>query len=1065
MKHRFLSTLVLALAFAAHMTAQTTGTVGGKVVDENGEPVIGAQIQVKGSKSGTVTDVDGNFTLPTAKRGDIIVINFLGMGTQTLKAAPNMKISLQPENFKLDEVIVVAFGEQKKSSFTGSAGVVNADNISLRPVNNVAEALSGQVAGVQMYKSSGDPSATPTFLIRGISSINASVTPLIVVDGAPFAGSWNDINPNDVASITVLKDAASNALYGARGANGVIMVTTKNPQKGKTVVTLDAKWGWTSRASQEYDMITDPGQYYEMQYAAVYRNNIASGMTPYAAHVSANSSILGSDASSGGLGYNCFSVPDGQYLIGDNGKLNPNATLGNVVEYNGKKYTILPDDWLDEAMRSTLRQEYNFNVNGGNDAAQVYASLGYLKEPGIAYGAEMERYTARMKTTLKANDWLKIGGNVNYAHTESDAAGSNSGYNVFYAASRVAPIYPLYIRDGEGNIMTDANGKMYDYGNGTNAGLTRQSVQKEINSLQEDLLQTRNTVANSFSLTGFADITPTFVKGLKVTLNGTVSDYEYRYTSTYQPFYGWSAAAYPEGYVGKYHYRSYAYNLQQLVNYTRSFGNHNMTLLLGHENNQSTTEDVSAARTGMYSYFQNQELSGAIKDDSGTSSQSKYNTEGYFFRGMYDYDGKYYGQMSYRRDASSRFHPDNRWGNFYSFGGAWIVTKESWMEKSSQWLDMLKLKFSLGQQGNDGIGDNRYMNLYEIRNSNGETAITISTKGNPDITWETNTNVNVGAEFALFGNRLTGSIEYFYRKTTDMLSYVYFPKSYGYDGRYENVGDMVNKGVEISLGYDLVRNKNLTWNVNLNATHYRNEIVKLNPENKNAVLDGHPGYTSAYNFYGEGLPIYSWRMPKYAGVAEDGQSMWYRTDADGNLTTTKTYSQATYYCCGDPTPDLYGGFGTTLNWNGFDMAVSFSYSVGGKVIDYGYQNLMACPSGSGGVGYNFHKDLLNAWSEENATSNIPRLQFGDSYANSMSDRFLADGSWLNLQNISLGYTLPSKLTNQWGLGKVRVYATADNVWLWTKRQGLDPRTSSTGEPGTENYSFTRTISGGITLQF
>ncbi len=1055
---------MLVVAFVGHMTAQTTGTVGGKVVDENGEPVMGAQIQLKGSKAGTVTDIDGNFTLPKAKRGDIIVINFLGMGTQTLKAAPNMKISLQPENINLDEVIVVAFGEQKKSSFTGSAGVVNADDISLRPVNNVAEALSGQVAGLQMYKTSGDPSSTPTFLIRGISSINAEVEPLIVVDGAPFAGSWTDINPNDVASISVLKDAASTALYGSRGANGVIMVTTKNPQKGKTIITLDAKWGSVSRASQEYDMITDPGQYYEMQYAAVYRKNIANGMTTYAAHTNANSTITGNSASVGGLGYNCYTVPEGQYLIGDNGKLNPNAKLGNVMTYKGKQYTITPDDWLDEAMRTTLRQEYNVSVNGGNDAAQIYTSLGYLDEPGIAYGSGMERYTARLKATMKANEWLKIGSNVNYAHTVSDMANSSSGYNVFYAVNRIAPIYPLYIRDGQGNIMTDANGQMYDYGDGSNAGLIRPMVLKDVNPLKDDRIQTDNMVTNSFSLTGFADITPTFVKGLKITLNGTVSDYEYRYTNTTQPFYGQSASNNPGGYVRKYHYRSYAYNLQQLVNYTHSFGNHNMTLLLGHESNQSTVEDIDASRTGLYSFYDNQELSGAIKENSGTSSQSKYNTEGYFFRGMYDYDGKYYGQLSYRRDASSRFHPDNRWGDFYSFGGAWIISKETWMESSKKWLDMLKLKVSFGQQGNDGIGNNRYMDLYEIRNSNGETAITVSSKGNPDITWETNTNVNAGVEFAMLGNRLTGSIEYFYRKTTDMLSYVYFPKSYGYDGRYENVGDMVNKGIEVALGYDVIRTKDLTWNVNLNATHYRNEIVKLNPQNKNATLDGHGGYVSSFNFYGEGLPIYSWRLPKYAGVAEDGQSMWYVTDADGNLGTTTSYEYATYYHCGDPTPDLYGGFGTTLAWKGIDLGVSFSYSIGGKVFDYGYKNLMASPSSST-VGYNFHKDLLNAWSEENATSNIPRLQFGDDDSNGASDRFLTDGSWLSLQNISLGYTLPSTLTNRWGLGKVRIYATADNVWLWTKRQGLDPRTSSTGQPGTENYSFTRTISGGITLQF
>lgn len=787
-------------------------------------------------------------------------------------------------------------------------------------------------------------------------------------------------------------------------------------------------------------------------------------MTPYAAHVAANKSIISSDTSNGGLGYLCYAVPDGQYLIGDNGKLNPNATLGNRVYYKGKVYTVTPDNWLDESMRHTLRQEYNVSVNGGNDAAQMYASLGYLNEPGIAYGSGIKRYTAHLKSTLKANEWLKVGGNVNYAHTNTDQAGSNSGYNVFYAASRVAPIYPLYIRDGEGNIMTDQNGKMCDYGDGAVNGLVRSVVAKQINSLKDDQLQTNNSVANSFSLAGFADITPTFVKGLKLTLNGTVSDYEYRYTSTYQPFYGWGAMSYPEGQVSKSHSRTFATNFQQLINYAHSFGDHNMTLLFGHENSTSTDEGVSATRSGMFSYFDNQELSGAIKVQDGSSNQSKYNTEGYFFRGMYDYDGKYFAQASYRCDASSNFAPGHRWGSFYSFGGAWILTKEKWMESSKGWLDMLKVKASFGQQGNDGIGSNLYRDLYVVRNNNGEVAVTVSSKGNPNITWETNTNVNAGVEFGMFNNRLTGSLEYFYRKTTDMLCYVYYPKSYGYDGIYDNVGDMVNKGVELSLSYDAIRTKDLVWNINLNATHYRNKIVSLNPDNINSTLEGHGGYVSEFYFYGEGLPMYTWRMPKYAGVAEDGQSMWYVTDEQGNTTTTTTYNDATDYNCGNPTPDIYGGFGTSVNFKGFDLAFNFSYSIGGKVLDEGYRNLMGSPT-STSLGYNFHKDVLKAWSEDNTSSNIPRFQFGDDYSNSTSDRFLTNGSWLSLNNINLGYTFPKVWSSKLGFSKMRVYASADNVCLWTKRKGLDPRTSSAGSPGTENYSFTRTISAGITLQF
>lgn len=476
---------------------------------------------VKGSKTGTVTDIDGKFSLPSAKKGEAIVITYLGMDSQTLKAAPGMKVSMHSQDRQLDEVIVVAYGEQKKSSFTGSAGVVDADKIAVRQVTNVVDALNGQVAGVQMINTSGDPSSTPTIRVRGISSINAGQDPLIVVDGAPYYGSWSDINPADVASVTVLKDAASNALYGARGANGVIMITTKNPQVGKTVITVDAKWGSNSRGSQTYDMISDPGQYYETHYKSLYNYYTnGKGMSAYAAHVAANNAIGGS-SEKGGLGYICYNVPEGQYLIGDNGKLNPNATLGNKISYNGKDYTISPDDWLKAAYRNTLRQEYNMNVNGGNDNSQFYASLGYLDNPGIAYGSQFKRYTARLKATYKANEWLKVGGNVNYAHTvtdnatEVDSDGNNSTTNTFYMVNTIAPIYPLYLRDGNGNIMTDDNGKIYDYGNGMNAGLNR-PVLSQLNLLKDDQLQASHSVGNTFGINGFADITPTFVKGLKI---------------------------------------------------------------------------------------------------------------------------------------------------------------------------------------------------------------------------------------------------------------------------------------------------------------------------------------------------------------------------------------------------------------------------------------------------------------------------------------------------------------------------------------------------------------------
>ncbi len=1063
MKFKVLAASLL-LAASCHLMAQNAGSVGGTVTDESGEPVIGAQVTVKGSNAMALTDADGHFILKGVKSGQEVVINYLGMETQTVKASPNMKVSMRSQDRQLDEVIVVAYGEQKRSSFTGSAGVVGDDKIANRQVTNVMDALDGQVAGVQMIKTSGDPTATPTIHVRGISSINAGNEPLIVVDGSPYYGAWSDINPADVASMTVLKDAASNALYGARGANGVILITTKRPQQGRTTITLDAKWGSNSRASETYDVVSNPGQYYEMFYRALYNYNVNSlGLSAANAHVQANEKMVNTVAN-GGLGYVCFTYPQNEYLIGTNGKLNPHATLGRTYTgSDGKQYTVTPDDWVKEAYRNTLRQEYNANINGGNDVAQFYASLGYLNDPGIAYGSAYERYTARMKATYKANDWLKVGGNINYVHSNTDYASTSSGTSTFYIVNRIAPIYPVYVRDGQGNIMRDANGKMYDYGDSNIADLVRPVLSSQ-NPLKDDQLQTKESISNSIYLNGFAEITPTWVKNLKITVNGTVSDYEYRYTETEQPFYGWGLMNHPTGSLSKYHYRYYTVNFQQLANYTRSFGNHNMTLLLGHENYRQTDENVGATRQNMFSFYSNHELSGAIKEISSSSNQTKYNTEGYFFRGMYDYDGTYFGQVSYRRDASSRFHPDHRWGNFYSVGGAWIVTKEKWLASTKSWLNELKLKASFGQQGNDNIGDYRYMDTYSIENSNGSLGLTLNNVGNPNITWETNTNVNVGIEFQALKNRLRGSIEYFYRKTTDMLSFVSVPLSEGYAGFYSNVGDMSNKGVEVDLTFDAVSNKDLVWTVNLNATHYRNKITYLYDDNKTNTLDGHPGYVDTSKFYGEGLPIYTWRLKKYAGVDESGQSTWYKTEEDGTVSRTANWSDASYYACGAPHPDLYGGFGTSLSYKGFDFTVNFAYSIGGKVYDSNYQILMASPSTST-LGQSFHKDLLKAWSADNTSSNIPRWQYNDTFANYTSDRFLTDGSYLSLQNINLGYTIPKKWAAAIGMTKVKVYAAADNVYLWTKRKGLDPRTSFTGTPSTEQYSFVRTISGGVTLQF
>lgn len=1064
--------LFLAMMMAIGTVLAQTHSASGKVVDENNEPVIGASVMIKGTNKGTKTDLDGQFEVKGLRTNDRLEVSYIGMKTKTVVPKAAMKIVLESDNQILDEVMVVAYGEQKKSSFTGSAGVVDTKKLEQRQVTNVMDALQGNVAGLQAYSNSGAPDANPTFRIRGISSINAGNNPLIILDGAPYDGEWNSINPSDVASVTVLKDAASNALYGARGANGVIIVTTKKGDKSRTTISLDMKVGSSSRASKRYETVDDPAQYIEMNYRGLYNYYLAKGQSAYAAHANANSALWKS-SSEGGLGYIPYSVPAGQYLVGDNGKLNPNATLGNRVYNNGQVYTLMPDDWIDAAYRNALRQEYNVGITGGGHQGQFYASLGYLNAEGIAVASDYERYTARLKATYQATKWLNVGGNINFARsTTNNGADVNDteddgGTNIYTQIAQIGPIYPVYLRDGEGNILRDENGPVGDYGDGQILGSSYvRPYLTQNNGITDAVLNTARMVNTTFSLNGFADFT--LAEGLTATLNGSVYGCHYKTTYTYNPFYGFGHATYPNGYVYADSYDQYTVNFQQLLKYSRSFGKHNISLLAGHESYEADYDDISGDRKNMYSYFGNQELDGATTVLTNSSYHTGYNTEGWIFRGLYDYDGKYFGQLSYRRDASSRFHPDHRWGNFYSFGGAWIMTKEPWMQEV-KWLNELKLKASFGQNGNDNISDFLYTDTYTINKGEGnDIGLVLESVGNENITWETVTNINAGVEFQLFGSRLRGGIEYFYRKTTDMLCSVKVPLSQGYAGYSSNVGDMSNKGVEIELEGEPVQTKHFKWTVGANITAYKNRVLRLNDDNKYNVLEGHAGYISGAYYYGEGLPMYTWRLKKYAGVSDDGQSMWYKHDDNGNLVTTTNPTEITkdidYFDCGTALPDFYGGFNTSVSAYGVDFGISFAYSVGGKVFDYGYQTLMTVPT-AGFTGMALHQDLLNAWSETNTSSNIPRLQYEDKYSAASSDRFLIDGSWLSLQNVSLGYTLPKKWFTSLGISKLRVSVAGENLTYWSKRKGLDPRINSYGGIANTKYAPSRTITGTLSVQF
>lgn len=1062
MYKRFLLLLVFLSVLIVGMSAQVKSVSGVVLSADDGEPIVGAKVVVKGTKAVTITDINGKFTISDGiGHGKTLMVEYLGMKTVELPLRPNMRIRMESDLKEMDEVIVTSFGTAKRSAFTGSAVVVNSEKIEQKQVSNVMSTLIGEVPGLEIAPTTS-PGSTSSILIRGEGSINAENDPLIVLDGMPYDGQWNDINPRDVESVTVLKDAASNALYGARGANGVIIITTKKGQKGQANVTLDAKWGFNQRSTPDYDRITNPGQYYEMYYKALYNSAVSDGQTPAQAHKYANETMF-LPASSGGLGYNVYTVPENEYLIGTNGKLNPNATLGRRLYRNGEVYTLYPDNWTDELYTTGLRQEYNFSVSGGTEVAQIYGSFGYLKDEGIVEASAFERFSGRLRASYQAKKWLLFGANLGFAHTVYNTvydSGSTLEGSAFSSAANMAPIYPLYIRDRRGNIMYDKNGKVYDWGNGVYNEYNRSSLSNS-NPIQSLTLDYGEYTGNALNGDAFVDIL--LPQNFKITINGGTSIREQRGGYAYNPYYGYSTVV--GGRLYKSHYRRSSLNLQQLLNWGRHFGHHNVSALLGHEYYNYMYEYLEGSKTGAVNYDDNHELTGFLTTPGDpTSYNIKYNREGYFFRAMYDYNERYFFQGSFRRDASSRFHPDNRWGNFWSVGGAWLISKEKWFK--ADWINNLKLKISYGEQGNDQLGSTvasyyRYTDTYTVSNVNGEVSLAFSVKGNKEISWETNKNLNIGLEFDMFKNRLNGSIEFYNRLTGDMLHKFTTPETLGYGYYWKNIGDLRNRGVEVMLSGTPIRTRRIDWNLGVNLTYNKQEVTYLPDENKGAVpVEGYYGYKDGDAFIGEGLSLYTWYIPKYAGVAEDGRAQWYYTDEKtGKTGVTTVYNDATRYLIKADRP-LYGGFSTSLKVYDFDVAAQFTYSIGGKAYDYEYAALMTSPVASA-TGYAIHKDMLNAWSPENTSSDIPRWQYGDQYSAYPSDRFMTNASYLAFQNFSVGYTLPKIITEKVRINKLRVYVTGDNLWLWSKRKGFDPRISS----GYGAYSPMRTISAGFNLQF
>ncbi|MDR3061437.1 MAG: TonB-dependent receptor, partial [Dysgonamonadaceae bacterium] len=1014
----------------------------GVVVDESNEPIVGVSVMVKGNTAiGAVTNIDGQFTLDVPNSATTLIVKYLGMEDQEVTIAPDMRVVMKVSAKLLDEVIVVAYGTVKKQSYTGSASTIRGEKIAKMQVSNVTKSLEGAVPGLQTFSSSGQPGSSSSLYLRGLGSLLASSNPLIVLDGVPYEGNLNQINSQDIENVSVLKDAAASSLYGARGSNGVIIITTKKGASGKATVSFENRTGFNSLGVPKYAVLDSPKEYYELFWEATKNQMVygGAGYTPVDAGIYASNHLI-SDLG----GYNNYNVPDGQLIDPYTGRLNPNAKL------------LYHDDWFDEAFRSGFRQENNISVSGGSDKTKYFASVNYLNENSYTEQSNLERISARLNLDQEVKSWFKMGFNMAFANvaTNSPNVGGTNYSSIFMMGQQVAPIYPVYEYDADGNRKYDANGNpVYDYG----VNMGKRPYGANSSAIDQQKNDIRETTVDVINAKAYADFK--FLNHFTLTLNASIDNFNTTGISFQTPIGG--DAYNVGGRSTKEMQRYYVLNANQLLNYSQSFDDvHQVDVLLGHETKKDRVSNLWARKEN-FLIPDNPELANAAVLSDASSSSAEYSLEGYFSQIKYNYNEKYYISASYRRDASSKFHPDVRWGDFFSAGLAWRLSQENFLN-TVEWINDLKIRSSYGTQGNDNVNNNQpYKDQYEVVNQDGVIGINYIFRGVPNLTWEKSKMFDVALEFKLF-DKLSGVVNYFYKDISSMLYAKPLPPSKGRPSSiWENSMGMTNNGIEVELNWDIFSTNDFKWNLALNATHYKTKLSKLPADRPQ------DGWATGNYFRKIGSGAYNYYYYKYAGVDPvNGDPLYYADvkDEEGNVTGTETVNTtdlATRYDLGkSAVPDVYGGISTYVEFKGFDFSANAAYQIGGWVFDSPYASFMS----GGNAGQNFHKDVYKRWTPDNPNTDVPRLQAGYLQINSTSDRFLTKGTHLTLRNMTVGYTFPRSFLSKTGIEKLRVYVVGDNLWLFSARQGFDPRQSFSGSTGYA-YSPMRTVSFGLNLNF
>lgn len=1030
--------LVSLFCFVGMAMAQVEAN-GQVVAGDDGTPVVGATVKVFGGKQVTITDINGRFVISVPSKESNLEFSYIGMQTKTAKAATGMTVKLLSDDALLDEVVVTGYGVTKKTAFTGSASTIGNDKIGNKVDVNPIKALEGTVAGLQMSIGSGQPGAPATIFIRGRNSLNSGTQPLYVIDGVAFdndaVGIRSDeeqvtsplstLNAADIESMTVLKDATATSIYGARAANGVIVITTKHGKAGKIKVNFSAKLGWNELPSYtDRYKILDADKSNELACEALLNSNEKYGIN----------STFGFYNTDYGLGLNADSEGALDFLDWYTGWVSGYLETGKQT------------DWMKEITRKGTVQSYNIDISGGGNTANspvYFASLAFDDNKSLMKGKDLTRYSFRYNMDHQATKKFKWGFNANMSYTKTNM-GSGGGY-FSDPLTQVYMMNPMTsVRDEEGNWNFD-----------TTTGYNPVAMRSENGD---------KSIAKQYRLTlspyVMYNITPNLYFKSQAGVDAYMID-EFGYWSFLQP-----QGEEMNGMGENANTTRLLLNITNTLNYVKTFDDvHNLNILLGQEGQKKLYKNAYLAGSN-YPVEDLNDVSLAATPGSANTVQSELRLASWFANAQYDYANKYYLSASLRADGSSRFADGHRWATFWSAGAKYRISEEKFFEPLKSIITNASIRSSFGTSGNQEVGTGYYASQYLFGygyNYNSKPGMALEQFGNEELKWETTEKFNIGFDLQLI-DRVNISFDYYNHNTKDMVFEVPLSFTTGMSSIYQNVGKLNNHGLEFAIDANLYKSKDISWNVSFNASRNWNEVKKLSTD---FPIEGSTQITEV------GKPIYQWFMKEYAGVnPENGNAQWYLygskdevpEGADPNE-TTESYAKAGKRYLGSANPKWQGSFGTQLNAYGFDLSLQFNFSTGAKI----YGNNLRYDCHTGGSFYEAWTQYVydNRWQKPGDITTVPALQTDGSSADKASSRFLMDGDYLKFRSLSLGYTLPSNIVKKAGMSKVRVFMDAENLYTWTAKNyiGMDP--AGVGANGSQwwNYPQARSFLFGIQVGF